>query len=457
MGFVSCLCLCAFVVSPAVSSAQRINLPPVTRSTWDNGVRLVLMEYHKAPTLSVTCQFPGGSAAAPADKSGVAGLTADLLRKGTVARSATQIAEEIDFLGGSLGAGAGDDRFTVSLNVLMKDVTAGLDLLADIVRRPTFPPEELERERQLSLAALQSIGEDPGSVARRVGTEVVFAGHPYGTEPTVTSIKGISRDDIAGFYRTVVVPERMTIVAVGDFKATEMTALLRTRFGDWPKSGNMLPATPPVKPGARKIVLIDKPDATQTQVRYLRTAFKRTSPDHFAAEVASTALGGGFTSRLTDEIRVNRSLTYGIGSGFAEQLAGGSFVVSTFTKIETTRALLDAVRGVLQKAVAGGITPAELAKVKKYLAGTFAIQMQTPEAIAGELAEMAFYGLPNDYLQTYIAKLTAVSLADVNHIAKTYFAPNALSIVMVAPAKSVNSQLKNLGAIETRSVETVGK
>jgi zinc protease len=183
----------------------------------------------------------------------------------------------------------------------------------------------------------------------------------------------------------------------------------------------------------------------------------RNSPQYFAAEIASTALGGGFTSRLVDEIRVNRSLTYGIGSTFDTRLRGGSFSVSSFTKLETTRALLDATTGVLRGAAATGLTAAELAKVKGYLAGLFAIEMQTPEAIAANLANVAFYHLPQDYLQTYLPRLHAVTLAQANQAARTFFAPERLSLIMVGPAAKIDAQLKGIGAIDRRQVSAVGK
>ena len=157
-------------------------------------------------------------------------------------------------------------------------------------------------------------------------------------------------------------------------------------------------------------------------------------------------MGGGFTSRLTNEIRVNRSLTYGISSNFGPQLDGGDFVVSTFTKIETTKALLDATTNVLRQTALKGFTPDEVQKFKNYLAGSFAIQVQSPEALAAQLASIAFYKLPPDYLQTYLLRLRAVPLADVNRIAKTYFTPESLSLILVAPAAKVKSQLAGVGA-----------
>ncbi len=450
--FAACLAL------PCAGRAQKLNLPPVMRVTLDNGVQVVLMEYHRAPSLSVTALFRGGSALDAPAKAGVAALAADLLRKGTDTRNTQQIAEQIDTLGGSLDAGASDDRTQITLDVLSKDTNAGLDLFTDIIRHPTLPDDELNRERQLEISGLQSLGEEPGAIASRVASEVVYAGHPYGQESTITSLKNITRDDLRGFYERAFQPNRLILVAVGDFKPADMLAKLKTRFGDWPNSKIQLSsAIPPVPARSRKIVLIDKPDATQTQVRWIRPAFARSSPDFFPALLADTVLGGGFTSRLINEIRVNRSLTYGISSSFAPQLAGGEFLVSTFTKIETTKALLDATNNVLKQAADKGFTPAELLKAKNYLSGQFAISAQSPEALAAQLANIAFYDLPADYLQSYLLRLRAVTLADANRMARTYFAPQFLSLVLVAPAAKVKSQLANLPNMETRPVESVGK
>ena len=168
-------------------------------------------------------------------------------------------------------------------------------------------------------------------------------------------------------------------------------------------------------------------------------------------------MGGGFTSRLINEIRVNRSLTYGISSFFAPQLLGGDFEVSTFTKIETTKALLDATTKVLEQTASKGLTPAELQKAKNYLSGQFAIEVQSPESLAAQLANIAFYDLPADYLQTYLLRLRAVPLAEVNRIARAYFGPQAMSLILVAPAAKVKSQLSGLGAVDIRPVESVGK
>ena len=450
----SVFCFLAFALS---APAQQINLPPVTRETADNGIRYILAEYKRAPTLTLIAIFPGGTAADAPFKTGTAALTASLLTRGTTTRIAPQIAEETDFLGASLDASAGDERLTVSLQSLAKDMDAGLELFADVIRHATLPAAELDREKQLEIAALQSLGDEPGAIASRIANEIVYAGHPYGREATIASLGAITQADAAAYYRNVVAPDRMILVAVGDFNSEPMLAKLRAKFSDWQRSAVTLPAVPPVPASKASIVLVDKPDATQTQVRFVRTAIARSSPDYFAAEVANGILGGGFTSRLVDEIRVNKSLTYGINSRFGTETQGGAFLISTFTKIETTRELLDATRSVLKKTAEQGFSAQELTKIKGYLAGQFAIGLQTPQALAGRLAEMAIYGLPDDYLQTYLAKLRAVSSADVNRVAKTYFAPDALSIILVAPGSKVKSQLREFKTIEIRPADAIAK
>jgi zinc protease len=452
-----CLFAALFVVLSCSATAQKIHMPPVTRMRLANGIRLVLMEYHRAPTLTVRVVFAGGEKLDPPGKTGATSLMADLVKRGTETRTAPQIAEAVDYLGGSLEAAADDERCSASLDVLAKDTDTGLDLMADILRHPTFPAEELERERKLEISSLQAIGEDPGRIASYVLTETIYAGHPYGREASVASLQSITRDDIVAAYRYAISSDRMIVVAVGDFKTAEMAARIKTRFGDWAPEGVAPMPAPPVPPAPVRRILIDKPDATQTQVRFARIGFPRASPNYFAAELANTILGGGFTSRLVDEVRVNKSLTYSIGSAFASQKAGGLFEVTTFTKIETTRALLDTVQKVLAKTAQGGVTETEYQKARGYLAGQYAVHVETPEALAGELASMAFYGLPDNYLETYLPRLRAITLPEVNRIARMYFGPNAHSTIMVGPAAKITSQLKGAGTFETRPVTAVAK
>ena len=438
-----------------VVEAQKINLPLVKRATLDNGIKLILMEYHRAPTLTVRVSFEGGSRFDPPGKSGATSLMTTLLRKGVEGKDAQKIAEEIDFLGGSLGAGAGDENCNVSLNVLAKDSDTALDLMKDVIRHPTFPAEELERERKLEVSGLQTLGDDLGSIAGYVTPGVIYGNHLYGSKTTISSLKAIALEDIKASYKSAFAPERMIIVAVGDFKFDEIQKSLNSRFGDWAKSGVALPDVSPLSNMPLQRVLVDKPDATQTQMRLVRQGFKRNSPENYASILANTILGGGFTSRLVNDIRVNQSLTYGISSGFGKSKVGGSFSVSSFTKLETSRKIVDETNKTLAKIAKEGVTPKEYDKARGFLTGQFAIRVQTPEGIAGQLLDMAVNGLPDNYLSTYLPKLRSTSISEVNKICETYFAPENLSVILVGPYAKIKDQLKGMGDFEVRQADKI--
>ena len=317
----------------------------------------------------------------------------------------------------------------------------------------------MDRERQLQVAGLQSLADEPGQVASLILNQTVYEAHPYGRSATITSLGTITRDDITAYSAGVVRPERMLIVAVGDFKANEFLAKLKAQFGQWTVAGEAKPLeTRKPTPMPKRFVIVDKKDATQTQARWGRIAWPCNHPDYFAVEVASGILGGGFTSRLVDEIRVNQSLTYGIGSAFGMEALGGDFHVSTFTKLETTRKLIDLVEAVLKKTAYKGFTTGEVAKVKgRHPAGQYAIGLQTPQALAAQLAEMVFHRLPDDYPTTYITKLKSVPIVELNRVAREHFSPSQLSLILVAPADKIKAQLSGLSTPDVRPVEQVGK
>ena len=431
---------------------QRINLPEPARVTLPNGVKIILLEYHRAPTLSVTATFPGGSVTDPKDKSGACDLMAEMMRRGAGSRNAEQIAEEIEFIGGSLDATASSERVSVGLSCLEKDADVGLDLLADIIRRPTFPADELERSRKLALAGLQALPDDPAALAGRLESETLYAGHPYGISPTQSSLTEITAADIKASWTRNIVPDRMILVAVGDFQSSAMLSKLTAIFQDWPRSGSTQPALPRLSAMIPKIVLLDKPDAVQAQIRFVSSGFPMNDPALFPARVANDILGGGFSSRLVKAVRINKSLTYDIGSGFIAQKDAGMFTISTFTKLETIRSLIDTTRETIIKSMAQGFTPAEVAQSKSYRVGAFAIHSQTPEFLGGILGDMEFYGLPGDYLKTWPARIQSVSISQANDIAKRFFDPSRMSLIIVAPAKKVGNQLNGLGNVETRTI-----
>ena len=430
--------------------AQKIRVPAVSRHTLENGLTVLLMEYRKVPVVHYRMVVRGGSAYDPEGLEGTAGMTATLMREGTETRSATDIARAIDFIGGSLSVNAGLDYTAAVAEGLAKDADTSLALFADVVLHPSFPKEELERERKQWLAALDAVKEEPGAVTSMVFSRTVYGSHPYGKQRggTRSSLDALSRRDLETFYHRIFTPRNAILVVAGDFHAQEMLAKVEQAFSGWsgePPDTTALGLPEPVK--GRQVILIDKPDATQVQMRLGNIGIDIRNPDFFPTMVANTIFGEGFTSRLIEELRVKRSLTYGAGSGFATGLYGGSFSIGTFTKNETLGEAMDVVLAEVQKFRQSGATADELKKAKNYMAGQFARSLQSPGAIASRLTDIELYGFPQDYLTRYIERLRAVSGEDVRKAAQAHFQHDDLVVVLLGPAGQVRQTAEKYGPV----------
>ena len=432
----------------SMGEAQKIQMPLSTRRSLSNGLTVILMEYRKVPVVHYRLITRGGSAQDPDGLEGIASITTALMRQGTATRTATQLAQEVDFMGGTLSASAGFDYCAVNGQVLKKDMDAGLDLFSDIILNPVFSQEELERERKQRLADLEAIKEDPHRAAGVMFNKTVYGTHPYGRQSsgTKTSIGSFTQEQVLEYYRRVFLPNNSILVVVGDFVSKDMLAKIESKFGGW-KSGEMKDRSllHPAKINGKKVVLVDKPDATQTQIWIGNIGVDAGHPDNFAIDVANTVFGSSFTSRLMDELRVKRSLTYGASSSFPSNLYGGTYVISTFTKNETLTETVDVVLEEIRKYREKGGTVEEVKKAQNYLSGEFARSLQTPEALAFNITSVELYGFPKNYLDTYIEKLKAVSNADVQRVVSRHFLLNDLLFVFVGPAKLDSSIVERYG------------
>jgi predicted Zn-dependent peptidase len=437
--------LLLLLVSGAALRAQQINVPDMQREQLDNGLTVIMMPYHKVPVITLRLMVRGGSAHDPDRMPGVASMTTSLMREGTAQRTSTQIAEEIDFIGGSLSAGASVDYCAVNAEVMSKDIETGLALFADVVLNPSFPPEEIEREREQRLAALEALKEEPSALASTVFNREVYGGHPYGRRSAGTpfSLNAISREHLTEFYQSVFVPQRSVLVAVGDFENSEMLARLKRAFGSWKKKdGKDLSLPEAGRLTGREVIVVDKPDATQAQILVGNIGVDIRNSDYFALLVANTVFGGGFTSRLIDELRVKRSLTYGAYSGFPSSLAGGTFVISTFTKNETLTEMLDAIMEQLALYRKDGPTEEEIEKAKNYMAGSYARGLQSPGTLASRITDVELYQFPGDYLETYIDRIRSVQNTDIRKSIANHFPLDDLLFVVVAPASESVSRVE---------------
>jgi zinc protease len=452
-----CAALLGIPVLGLVAPARAGQAPP-TRTKLANGLSVIVVPTSRLPLVDFRLVARAGSVNDPVGKEGVASLTADLLTQGAGKRTAKQLADDIEFVGGSLTAGPGAEQMVVTCEVLKKDLSLGLELFRDVIVTPTFSAEDFDRKKEEALGQIASDKSEPSVIADNAMSRWFWTDSPLGHPPIgwESSVKSLTRDDVVKFHRAYLTPERSVLVIVGDVDAASLVASLKTAFAGW-KSAGAAPTTDPYGPAAaikgRTVRVINKPEATQTQIRMMCPSVPRNHPDWYALQVANTICGDGFTSRLVNAIRVEQGLTYSISSQFQQRRAAGAFRISTFTRNDQLRKCVDATLVVVKKLVDEGPTDAELDKARNYLKGQYPLGLQAPDELAGEIANVEFFNLPQDFIASYPEKIGAVTMADVKRVLKTYFCTDDLKILVVSNGELAKKALDGLGALETKEIE----
>ncbi|MBI4517624.1 MAG: insulinase family protein [Deltaproteobacteria bacterium] len=420
--------------------AARAGTPAATYSTLGNGVTLIVSEQRSVPAVMVQVTLDAGARRDPAGKEGVAHLAAELLTEGTARRSASEISDAIDFLGASLESAADADMVTVSLAVLRKDLDAGLDLLADVLLHPAFAEAELTRRREAVLAGIRAQEDQPGAVAGKAFQRALFGSEPYGhpDEGTLHSVPKITRADVVAFYRRHYRPRQALVTAVGDVATAEIQAKLEAVLGSWdggPAAAFDYPAPQPV---ATSPVLIDKP-LTQANIILGHRGVARDNPDYYALTVMNYILGGGgFSSRLLDNIRTRSGLAYSVGSMFSVNKAAGSFQVVMQTKNASAHDAIARAREEIDRIRREPVTDDEITEAKLYLTGSFPLRLDSNRKITGFLSQVEFYGLGRDYAETYPQRINAVTKEEVLRVAQLYLKPEQLLLVVVGNLSEIS-------------------
>jgi zinc protease len=439
---------------PPPQPLRELRFPPFAERTLGNGLRLIAIERHTEPEVSLRLMLPAGRLYEPRAKAGLAGATAELLTEGTAGRTAQQIAAAIDGVGGTLDAGSGTDFAYVSASVTSDQLDLALELLTDVVLHPGFPAAELERWRRQSLSSLELQRANPGYLANVAFQRLVYGMHPYGAPAggTPESVRGLTRDDLVAFHREHFRPDGAILAVVGDFRPAPALAAVERAFGGWAKGG-AAPRPPALELPAhqgRRVVVIDKPDAVQTQIRVGQAALAYADPDFFTAEVYGTVLGGGSFARLFQEIRIKRGLAYGAYCRFAKQLVGGSFEVSTSTKTAST---VEALQLTLAELAGMGAAPppaVELEEAKAYLNGAFPLEIESAGDVASRVLTALGQGRDRAFLDTYRDRISAVTAAGVQRFGRTRIQPDRSVVVLVGNAAAFGPDLaKQLGPFET--------
>jgi zinc protease len=441
---------------PPVGPAKPFKLPAVHERTLANGLRMLFIEDHEQPVLSMNLLIKSGAATEPADRAGLAQITAGLVDTGTETRSAKQIAETIDSAGGSLDVSAEWDATTASTTVLVNRADTTAELLADVLTRPVFKPEEIERIRKQTLSALQLNLSNAGFVADQVFNKVVYGAlpyaHPIGGTPV--TIGALTRDEIVAFHETHYVPNNTILAVVGDLVPEDAFALVEKHFGAWAKGSPVeAPKLTAPQAGKPRVIVLDKPDAVQTEIRVGLAGMTRVDPDYFGAVVANTIFGGpGFSSRIGQELRVKRGLTYGAYSRFDARQLGGAFLIATNTKTETTGEAIQVILEQMTRIRAEDVPADELKTRKDYLTGSFVLSLETPDAVASRLLSAELYGLGRTYLETYTSRIDAITAAEVRRVVQARLRPEELALVLAGNAAGFEEQVR---ALELGPVETV--
>jgi zinc protease len=431
---------------PAPGTPKKFQFPKAATKTLANGLRVFVVTDHSEPAVAARLVIlSAGSIEDPETMPGVAQMTAGMLTQGTGKRSAKEIAEAIDFIGGTLNASAGKDSTTVTLDVVKKDLNTGLDLMSDVVLHPAFSAEELDRQRQQLLSNMTVQYSDPEYLASVVFARIVYGGSPYGWpgEGTPETAKKLQRDQLVKFHDANYAPNQALLGFAGDITPEEAFAVAEKFFGGWQKVSvaTAAPATPATMTG-QHIWLVDKPDAVQTQIRMGRIGIRRADPDYIPLQVTNRIFGGGYNSRLNTEVRVNKGLTYGAFSSVSPHRFTGALTVGTYTRTEKTVEATKLAADLIAKMSTGDVTPKELDFARDYLAGVYPIQSETAEQVTDRVLSAAGFELPEDYNSTYPERVRGVTIGEVKAMGQRYFTEKNLDIVLAGNVSAFRDDLK---------------
>ena len=433
---------------PRPLPAKDVKFPPYEIRTLSNGLQVIAVPHHEQPAISMRIIVRAGAAQDPDTRPGLAAFAAALLDQGTTTKTAAQVAQAIDSIGGALGVGAGSDLIDINAAVLRDSLSVGLDLLADVTRNPAFAADEIERQRQQMVAAMRVSAEDPDYIAGTVFDRLVYGFHPYGKPDSGTpaSLSAISRADLQAFHKRWFGANNAILAIVGDVPPEAAFKEAQRAFGAWGRvdadeAGKM----PDVPSATRRVVVIDRPGAVQTEIRVGHVGLPRKHRDFLALDIAMKILGGEGGNRLHRVLRSERALTYGAEAVVHALRESGDLVANTDTRSETTTEALRLIVDEFSRIRRERVHPRELADAQAYLTGSFPLTIETPGAIALQVLNAVFYGLDLQELQTYRERVNSLTPEDIQRVAQQYLYPDRLSIVLVGDAGKFIGQLPAVG------------
>jgi predicted Zn-dependent peptidase len=457
--------LSLLVLLPGLAAGQEtaFRLPRYEKVKLKNGLTVYLMEQHEVPLVYVTAVFPAG-AVHDGNQAGLAFLTAEALTFGTRKLTKDQIEEQVDFLGASLNAYATTEAAYVTSSFASADTDVMLPLLEQVITAPAFDTKEVTKRRTRLLAELKQAKEKPREVIEAYFVKFLYNDHPYGNPVMGTreSVTSLQPADVQRFYAAHYHPEEAALAVVGDFDVRKMRNKIKKLFGDWQSPGPEAVAAAATFnrdmaiPSQTKVLLINKPDATETTFQIGGLGIARNNEDYVAVQVVNTILGGRFTSWLNDELRVNAGLTYGARSAFTPHRQTGSFAISTFTQTVTTGQAVDLALKVYHRLLNEGPDATTLTSAKNYIKGQFPPRYETSGQLATLLAEMFLYNFDESFINTFNQKVDALSPERVKEVTRKYFPRENLVFVLIGKADEIRDTAKQYGEITEKQIKEEG-
>lgn len=430
---------------PAPSAPRDPKVPQPVEKTLENGLRVIVVPKHDIPLVAARLMVKAGAAADPAGRDGLAQLTATVLTQGTKNRTAEQIARGVEALGATLESNAGWDSSSIDMSVMSTNLAKAMEYAGDVARNATFAKDEFDRERAQMIDALQVDLTQPRTLASVIASRLIFGEAPYGHNlgGTPAALEKIKREDLIKYHATHYRPDNAVLVLAGDVKAEDAFALAQNAFGGWKRgTAKATTAASTAKPAASRVIVVDMPDAGQAGVVVGRRGIRRTDPAFMPALVTNSVLGGGYSSRLNQEIRIKRGLSYGANSSFDPRVDVGPFTARTETKNESAAEVVGIMLGEMNNLSTADVADAELTPRKAVLIGGFAQSLETTAGIVNRIAALALYGLPLAEINRYVSNVQAVTAADVRKFATSNLGNKDVNVVIVGDAKQFVEPLK---------------
>jgi zinc protease len=423
---------------PTPGKPRTVSVPAVKEVKLKNGLTVAVVERRSMPLVTAQLLVRNGSGAELKEKAGLANLTASMLTKGTKNRSATQIAEEMEFLGSSIFSFAGWQNSSAGMTVTSDKFDAAMEIFADVVRNPVFSQEELDLEKAQAIDGLTANLSQPGFLANYVASTYSFGEHP--TSGTLASIGSISKADVSDFYARTFRPEDSILIFVGDISPEKAAAAAEKHFGNWqgiggrqgqPQMPTVGTSTPGGKTLIKRLLVVDMPNSGQASVNFVKPigGIGRQDKHYYPASLLNSLLGGGYSSRLNQEIRIKRGLSYGAGSSFAWRPRGTNFGARAQTKDESAAEVAELMLAEIKRLGESAAPDVELSPRKSVLTGGFGRNLETNQGIAGALADLYAFGIPTSELNAYMNNVNSVQSADVRSFASNNLVEGDLIIV----------------------------